>query len=52
MGNSRPLFRLFSSFLTVHLLKNLAASGIRTRIVGAVVEKADRFTTTTAQPAS
>ena len=46
MGHSRPLFRLFLSFLTVQLLKNLAASGIRTRIVGAVAENADYYTTT------
>ena len=49
MGHSRPLFHLFSPFRTVQLLKNLAASGIRTRIVGAVGENADHYTTTTAQ---
>ena len=49
MGHSRPLFRLFSSYRTAQLLKNLAASGIRTRIVGAVGENADHYTTTTAQ---
>ena len=48
MGHSRPLFRLFSSFLTVQLLKTLAASGIQTRFVGAVGKNADHYTTTTA----
>ena len=51
MGHSRPLFRLFSSFLTVQLLKNLAARVIQTRIVGAVGENADHYTTTTAPKA-
>ena len=41
-------FHLFSSFCTVQLLKNFGASGIRTRIVGAVGENADHYTTTTA----
>ena len=41
-------FRLFLSFRTVQLLKNLAASGIRTRIIGTVDENADHYTTTTA----
>jgi len=36
MGLARPLVHLFTSFRTVQLLKNLVASGIRTRIVGAV----------------
>ena len=49
MGHSRPLFQLFSSFRTVQLLKNVAASGIRTRIVRAVGENADHYATTTAQ---
>ena len=49
MGHSRPLFHLFLSFHTVQLLKNLAASGIRTRIVRAEGENADHYTTTTAQ---
>ena len=48
MGHSRPLFHLFSSFRTVQLLKNLAASGIRTQIFGAVGENTDHYTTTTA----
>ena len=39
-------FRLFLQ--QVQLLKNLAASGIRTRIFGAVGENADHYTTTTA----
>ena len=49
MGHSRPLFHLFSSFRAVQLLKNLAASGIRTQIVRAVGKNADHYTTTTAQ---
>ena len=48
MGHSWPLFHLFLSFCTVQLQKNLAASGIRTRIVGAVGKNADHYTTTTA----
>ena len=48
MGHCRPLFHLFSSFRTVQLLKNLAASKIRTQIVGAVGENADHYTTTAA----
>ena len=39
----------FSSFRTVQLLKNLAASGIQTRIVIAVGKIADHYTTTTAR---
>ena len=49
MGHSWPLFHLFSSFRTEQSLKNLAASGIRTWIIGAVGENADHSTTTTAQ---
>ena len=49
MGHPRPLFRLFSSFRTVQLLKNLAANGIRTQIDGAVGKNADHYTTTTSQ---
>ena len=49
MGHSRPLFLLFLSFRTVQLLKNLAASWIQTRIVGAVGENADHYTTITTQ---
>ena len=48
-GHSRLPFHLFLSFHTVQLLKNLAASEIRTWIVGAVGENADHYTTTTAQ---
>ena len=43
MGHSRPLFHLSSSFRTVQLLKNLAASWIRTWIIGAVGENADHY---------
>ena len=42
-------FCLFSSFCTVQLLKNLGASRIQTRIVGAEGENADHYTTTTAR---
>ena len=46
MGQSRPLFHLFPSFRTVSTLKNLAASGDRTRIFGVEGRNADHKTTT------
>ena len=48
-GHSRPLFVYFRLFRTVQLLKNLQASRIWTRIVGAVGENTDHYTTTMVQ---
>ena len=46
---TRPLFHLFSTFRTVQLLKNLAASRIRTLILGDVGKNADHYTTTSSR---